>query len=51
MTAPLPALGRLQDCRLRIGLDLKTRSGYLEIRENHASLKIHSGGWSVLYDL
>jgi hypothetical protein len=41
-----------QDCRLRVGVDLKERAGFVEVRENHLSLKMDSKmQWSVLYDL
>ncbi len=41
-----------QDCRLRVGVDVMTRSCYAELRENHLSIKVGSGGtWNVLYDL
>jgi hypothetical protein len=33
-------------------VDVMTRSCYAELRENHLSIKVGSGGtWNVLYDL
>ena len=45
-----------QDCRLRLGFDLRAQSLYAEARENHLSLKFardRAGAvsYSVLYDL
>lgn len=41
-----------QDCRLRVGVDVGRRTGFLELRENHCSLKVDTANhWSVLYDL
>ena len=45
-----------QDCRLRVGVDLRTLSVYAEARENHLSLKIErerlgNVSYAVLYDL
>jgi hypothetical protein len=45
-----------QDCRLRLGVDLRAQSVYAEARENHLSLKFardRAGAfsYSVLYDL
>ena len=41
-----------QDMRLRVGLDVVRRAAYLELRENHLTLKLDSAGsWGVLYDI
>lgn len=45
-----------QDCRLRVGVDLRTLSVYAEARENHLSMKLErdrlgSVNYAVLYDL
>ena len=45
-----------QDCRLRLGFDVRAQSVYAEARENHLSLKFARDregkvSYSVLYDL
>lgn len=45
-----------QDCRLRLGVDVRSQSIYAEARENHLSLKFSRErdgkvSYSVLYDL
>lgn len=40
-----------QDARLRVGIDLLSRTAYAEIRENHLTVSVSPGQWSVLYDI